>query len=135
MTELVTAEQADAVFLTLAWVGPLLGALIGLMFGYFRRCLTVGLWQGVAVGLLGPIVNALWLLHGALMAYDPQTGVAGLHRVSAHLISAVIFIAVGLVLGMVYRRLFFHGPGDRPARDDAAPDERDPEDGPEREAQ
>ncbi|MGI5818887.1 MAG: hypothetical protein ACOX9R_12410 [Armatimonadota bacterium] len=128
MTELVTVEQAEAVFLTLVWVGPLLGALIGLIVGYVRRCLTAGLWQGVAVGLLGPIIYAAWRFYEHTVSYDPATGEAGLHKVSVHVLNALIFITAGVALGVVYRRWVFPETGDEPEADDAAPDEPEADD-------
>lgn len=120
MTELVTTEQVESVLGVLIWAGPLAGALVGIIVGSMRKCPLRGLWQGVAVGLLGPIINALWLLHSSMMRYDPQTGVAGLHRVSAHVISALIFIAIGLLLGVIYRHGVFP---ERKAEAEQAPDE------------
>jgi hypothetical protein len=112
MTELVTVKQADAVALALIWVGPLLGALIGLITGYARGRLTVGLWQGVAVGLLGPVIYAMWRFYDYMVRYNPATGEAGLHKVSVHAVNALIFVVLGVALGVVYRRFVFRkGPG------------------------
>lgn len=107
MTELVTVEQADAFFRALIWVGPLLGVVAGIVAGYLRRRPLVGLGQGFAVGLLGPVVFAMWSLYSHTMRFDPETGVAGLHRASVHALNALIFIAIGVVLGVIYRRLVF----------------------------
>jgi hypothetical protein len=107
MTELVTVEQADAVLRALLWLGPLLGALIGLIAGVIRRCPVVGLWQGVAVGLLGPVVYGLWRLYSYTVRYDPESGVAGLHRISVHVVNGLIFIVLGVALGVIYRRFVF----------------------------
>ncbi len=118
MTELVTVEQADAVFRALIWVGPLLGALIGLAVGHLRERLLIGLGQGFAVGLLGPVLFGMWSLYSHTVRFDPETGVAGLHRVSVHALNALIFIAVGLVLGILYRRLVFPDLEERSAESD-----------------
>lgn len=122
MTELVTVEQADALMLALVWVGPLLGALIGLIAGYARRCPVLGLWQGIAVGLLGPVIYAMWNLYGYMVRYDPATGEAGLHKVWVHAVNGLIFIALGLVLGVIYSRFVFR---ERPGADDELHDEQD----------
>lgn len=106
MTELVTVQQVEEFLQALRIAGPIVGALVGLVVGMRRRCWKVGLWQGVAVGLLGPIVYALWRLHGVLMSYNPATGEAGLHRVWAHALSGLIFIVAGVGAGLVYRGLF-----------------------------
>ncbi|GEM_PF-1098328 len=107
MTELVTIEQVEEFLQALIVAGPIVGALVGLVVGMSRGCWKTGLWQGLAVGLLGPIIYALWRLHGVLMSYSPATGEAGLHRVWVHALSALIFIVVGLVLGAVFRRGVF----------------------------
>ena len=119
MTELVTVQQVEEVLQALRIAGPVVGALVGLAVGLSRRCWKVGLWQGVAVGLLGTIIYALWRLHGALMSYNPATGEAGLHKVWVHALSALIFIVAGLVLGVVYRRGVF--PQRECAADEEAP--------------
>jgi len=107
MTELISGEQADAVMLALIWVGPLLGVLIGLIAGYARGCPVVGVWQGTAVGLLGPVIWGMWRFYSWMVRYNPQTGEAGLHKVWVHAFNALIFIAFGLVLGVIYRRWVF----------------------------
>lgn len=107
MTELITVEQAEAVLRALIWVGPLLGALIGLIAGLARKCPALGLWQGVAVGLLGPVVYGMWRFYSYTVRYDPETGEAGLHRVWVHALNALIFIVLGVVLGVIYRRFVF----------------------------
>jgi hypothetical protein len=107
MTELVTVEQAETVLRALIWVGPLLGALIGIIAGAMRGCPTLGLWQGVAVGLLGPVVYGMWRYYDWMVRYNPETGQAGLHRVWVHAVNGLVFIVVGVALGVVYRRWVF----------------------------
>ena len=120
MTELVTVQQIEEFLQALRIAGPIVGALVGLAVGLRRHCWKVGLWQGVGVGLLvGPIIYALWGLHGTLMSYSPATGEAGLHKVWVHVVSALIFIVVGLELGAVYRRGVF--PYRECAADEEAP--------------
>ncbi len=123
MTELVTVEQAEAVLRALIWAGPLLGALLGLIIGAARKCPVLGFWQGVAVGLLGPAIYGLWLAYSAMVRYNPQTGEAGLHQVWVHAVNGLIFIVVGLVLGVIYRRFVFReGPGPADQGELDAPD-------------
>jgi hypothetical protein len=104
----------------LIWAGPLAGVVIGLIVGAARRCTTVGLWQGAAVGLLGPVTYGLWRFYDFTVRYNPQTGEAGLHKVRVHALNALIFIVLGLVLGLIYRRLVF--PKREPAADQGAHD-------------
>jgi hypothetical protein len=107
MTELITVEQAESVLRALIWMGPLVGALVGLITGAIRRCPVVGLWQGVAVGLLGPVVYGAWLLYDYMVRYNPETGEAGLHKVWVHAVNALIFVVLGVALGAIYRRFVF----------------------------
>ena len=107
MTELITVEQAESVLRALIWVGPLLGALIGLIAGRARKCVAVGLWQGVLAGLLGPVVYGMWRFYGYMVRYNPETGEAGLHKVWVHALNGLIFIAIGFALGIIYRRFVF----------------------------
>lgn len=123
MTELVTVEQAEAALRALIWAGPLLGAVLGVIIGAARKCAVVGLWQGVAVGLLGPAVYGLWLFYSYMVRYNPQTGVAGLHKVWVHVVNGLIFIALGALLGVIYRRFVF--PERAEATDDGAQDAPD----------
>jgi hypothetical protein len=110
MTELVTVEQAESVLRALIWMGPLLGALVGLIAGYARKCIGLGLWQGVAVGLLGPVIYGLWRFYSYMVRYNPETGEAGLHKVWVHALNALIFIVLGVALGAIYRRFVFGEP-------------------------
>ncbi len=123
MTELITIEQAEAVLRALIWLGPLVGALIGLIAGLVRKCPVLGLWQGVAVGLLGPVIYGLWRFYSYMTRYNPETGEAGLHKVWVHAVNALIFVIVGVVLGMIYRRFVFPE-CEAPAKPDAQTNEQ-----------
>jgi len=107
MQELVTVEQAHRLIAALAWALPLAGVVVGLIAGAARGAIGRGAWQGFAVGLLGPIIYAMWLLYSQMVRYDPETGRAGLHSVSTLILNALIFAAVGVMLGAFYRRVVF----------------------------
>lgn len=117
MQELVSVEQAESVLRWLVLGGPLLGAIVGALIGALRRrpqavsregCkIGCGAWRGFAVGLLGPIIYLMWRLFSHLVRYDPETGEAGLHKVSVMALSALIFVVVGALLGAFYRRVVF----------------------------
>ncbi|MBD3177691.1 MAG: hypothetical protein GF320_21165 [Armatimonadia bacterium] len=49
----------------------------------------------------GPLAWGLWSLYRARIAYDPATGVAGMHRVSVLLTNLAIFLGAGLVIGIL----------------------------------
>lgn len=128
MQELVTVEQAEAVLRTLVWAGPLLGLVIGAIAGAVLRQGASVAWRGLAVGLLGPIIYALWRLFGYMVRYNPQTERAGLHSVATLALSALLFIVVGALLGAFYRRVVFPGIG-RARATDSGPDVLDTENG------
>jgi len=107
MQELVTVEQADAVIRVLAWAGPVAGLIVGLIAGAVIRRAAQGVLRGIAVGMLGPVLWALWLVYSGLVRYNPQTERAGLHSVATLAFSALIFIVVGIGLGALYGRLVF----------------------------
>ena len=122
MQELVTVEQAHRVIVVLAWALPLAGLLLGAIAGAVRGVSGRGAWQGVAVGLLGPIIYAMWLLYSHMVRYNPETGRAGLHSVATLVFNALIFAVVGAMLGAFYRRVVFPPPeqrSDTPPAEDA----------------
>lgn len=53
------------------------------------------------LALCGPLFWGLWALYRARIAYNSETGVAGMHRVSVLLTNLLVFIAVGLAVGAV----------------------------------
>jgi hypothetical protein len=104
--EIVDLGQFARAVQALAIAMPLAAVLIGLIVGAARKQLVARLVRGVAVGLLGPIIYGLWLLYSYNIRYDPQTGVAGLHRVSILLVNVAVFAVVGVLLGLAYSRVF-----------------------------
>ena len=107
MQELVTVEQAESVLRWLVLGGPLLGLIVGTLIGAARHRPACTAWRGFAVGLIGPVIYLMWRLFSYLVRYNPETGEAGLHKVSVMLLSALIFVVVGALLGVFYRRVVF----------------------------
>jgi hypothetical protein len=95
MKELVTIEQADRVIALLAVALPVSGLVVGVVVGAARRQLGRGLLAGVMVGLCGPLLWLLWRMYGAIV------GVYGLDNVRGLLVNLGLFVAIGLVLGVV----------------------------------
>lgn len=106
MGELVTVEQAYAVIRVLAWVGPAAGLVLGAAQGALHGRALTGAGRGFALGMMGPVIWALWLLYDHLVGYDPATGRAGLHSVAVLAVNALICLVVGVALGYFYAWLF-----------------------------
>ncbi len=107
MNTLVTVQQAGEIIQIMAWAGPLAGLLIGIAAGFARGKVAASAWQGLAIGLLGPIIWGLWLVYSHLVRYNPETGQAGLHSVTTLALSALIFTVAGIAMGSLYRKLVF----------------------------
>ena len=107
MEELVTVEQAGAIVATLAWAGPVAGIIVGIIAGAMQGKAGRGAIRGLAIGALGPVIWALWLVFKHLVRYNPQTGHAGLHSISTLVVSVLIFVVVGIALGAFYGRIVF----------------------------
>ncbi|MEI6500923.1 MAG: hypothetical protein WCP21_07840 [Armatimonadota bacterium] len=98
MHEIINLAAFAKAILWLAFVLPVVGVVVGLVFR--------AVWKGLAVGLLGPLIYALWLGYSHLIRYDPVTGYCGLHHTSVLLLNVVLFALVGVALGAVYGWLF-----------------------------
>jgi hypothetical protein len=94
--ELVTVGQFGPLWgaLCLAWTAAL---LIACGLGIPRR--RGGRLLSGCLALLGPLGWGLWVLYRARVAYDPASGIAGLHRVPVLLTNLLLFVVVGAVIG------------------------------------
>lgn len=103
--ELITQEQFGAALSVFCLV--LLGVcvLVGLL-----RALQNRRWQvflpWLYAGGFAPLLYGLWTFYAWTVRYRPETGTAGLHRVSVLLADLLTFIAVGAGLGYLTARLF-----------------------------
>ncbi len=95
MQELVTVEQANNAIKLLALALPVIGLVVGLVVGAIRKQIGRGLLGGLLIGLCGP---AIWLLWGM---YNSIIGVYGLDSVRGLLVNLGLFVAIGLVAGVV----------------------------------
>ena len=96
MRELITPAQSEQLVVIVA----LATALIGAVWGY--RALGR---RGVAAGLCGPLIFALWQFHKYVTRYDPATGYLGLNKVKVLLLEVVLFIGIGAALGWVWSEI------------------------------
>ena len=88
--ELVNLAVVEQVILLLAFGLPVAGLLLGLGWGARSRRPVPGALQGLACGLLGPAVWALWRIYNAIEDHY------GLDSVKALLINLALFVAVGV---------------------------------------
>jgi len=111
MEELVTLEQAERAVRVLALALPAAGLIVGAIVGAVRRRLGRGLGLGLLCGLAGPAVFGLWRMYNAVI------GVYGLDSVRGLLINLALFVALGVVagllIGLLWRRMA-GGPGGPP---------------------
>ena len=98
MHEIVTLDQFNRVMLVVAAAGLPLGAILGALLRRLR--------QGLALGLLGPLAGLAWLLFRWTVRIDPATHYVGLYRPGVLAADVVIFVALGIELGWLYRRAF-----------------------------
>ena len=95
MQELISPAQSEKIVL----IGALLLALWGAFAGY--RALGA---KGSIAAVPGIFVWALWQLHKYVTRFDPQTGYFGLDKVKVLLGEAVLFIALGAVMGWLWSK-------------------------------
>lgn len=106
MHEIIDLHKFALVIKWLAIVLPVLGVFVGGIWGMRKKALAEGLGKGLAIGLLGPVVFGLWLVYSWLIRYDPATGYVGLHRTAVLWVNVGMFAVVGVILGIIYGRLF-----------------------------
>lgn len=106
MHEIIDLNKFALAIKWLAVVLPVLGLLIGVAIGAARKALVEGLAKGLAIGLIGPVIYGLWLVYSYLIRYDPATGYVGLHRTAVLWANIGLFAVVGIILGIIYGRVF-----------------------------
>ncbi len=89
MHELITVEAFahGLMMVSVAWV------VIGLVVTLIARGSPNALRRGLAC-------------YSWMVRVDPKTGYVGLHRVSVFVVSAMVFIAVGIAVGLLFARLY-----------------------------
>lgn len=103
---ILNEELVESIFFILAIAGPFVGLISGMVLGRIRGKSREYYWKGLFFGLLGPLNLLLYNLFEYMVRYDPKTGYVGLHHVKTLLINVLIFMSVGLVLGILYRLIF-----------------------------
>jgi len=100
MREIVDEKTVNLVLAVLAIAGPVAGLIIGAVVGGTRKAICPYAVRGLAVGLAGVLVFALWRVYSAI------TGRLGLDSLANLLVNLALFVALGLVLGIIASRLW-----------------------------
>jgi heme A synthase len=112
MREIVTVEQVQRLFSTLAVAGPVAGLLLGALVGARRGRTASDALCGLLVGMIFVLNLGMWTLYNAL------TDRFGLDSVKNLLINLALFVglgvAAGLILGYQARRRGVSGGGMAP---------------------
>ncbi len=113
MHELIDLGKFELALQILAAATLPVGLIVGTCLGRVRGAMRTQIIRGAAVGLLGPIIYALWRYYRWMVRLDPDTGYVGLHRPGVLALNVGVFIIVGALLGVAYTRIFR---GDAPTR-------------------
>ncbi len=105
MHELIDLAKFELTLQIAAATVLALGLVSGALLGHARSNISWYLSRGAAIGLLGPILYALWRYYLWMVRLDPATGYVGLHKPAVLFISVVIFAIFGLVIGLIYGRI------------------------------
>jgi len=104
MREIITLAQLDTLVL---WI-TLAGAPVGLFLGALVKALCQrreAPWQGLFLGLVASGTGLLWLFFRWTVRVDPAREYVGLYRPGVLLLNVLVFLALGLALGWLWRWL------------------------------
>jgi hypothetical protein len=96
MQELISPSQSEA--------GVLIASLALTFLCALRGWRVLGS-RGAVAGVLGPLVFGLWKFHQWMTRFDLQTEYFGLDKVKVLLLEVVVFVVVGVVLGLAWKNL------------------------------
>ena len=107
MKPLIAPESVEKALLFVAVIGPLAGAIVGVMIGAHERCARSKVIKGASIGAIGTLVYGMWHLYRAI------TNALGLDSVANLCVQIALFAAVGAILGYVMFGMwrFLRGPG------------------------
>ncbi len=106
MHELIDLGKFELALQLLAAATLPVGLIVGTYLGRARGAMRKYMIRGAAVGLLGPIIYALWRYYRWMVRLEPETGYVGLHRPGVLALNVGVFIIVGAILGLAYARIF-----------------------------
>lgn len=100
--EIVEPALVDRLLVLLAVIGPCLGALCGALYGARAGNLRRGASTGLLWGLCGTLNWLLWRVYNAWTDHN------GLDSVKNLIENLVLFLSVGVVIGVVVGRRTLH---------------------------
>ena len=106
MHELIDLGKFELTLQILAAATLPLGLIVGTCLGRARGAMRTQTIRGAAVGLLGPIIYALWRYYRWMVRLEPESGYVGLHKPGVLAVNLGVFIIVGAILGLAYTRIF-----------------------------
>ena len=109
MHELIDLAKFELAIRILAGAALPAGLIVGAWLGRLRGEMRWYLTRGGAVGLLGPILYALWCYYRWIVRLEPESGYIGLHKPSVLFLNVVFFAVFGAILGVIYGRIFRRG--------------------------
>ncbi len=105
MHELIDLAKFELAIRILAGAALPAGLVVGAWLGRVRGQMHWYLTRGGAVGLLGPILYALWCYYRWTVRLDPGSGYVGLHKPSVLFLNVVVFVVLGSAIGLAYGRI------------------------------
>ncbi|NLO72798.1 MAG: hypothetical protein GX100_01640 [candidate division WS1 bacterium] len=104
MREIITLQQMDTLVLWVTLGGAPVGLFLGaLVRGLFHR--RQAAWQGLFLGLVASGIGLLWLFFRWTVRVDPVGEYVGLYRPGVLFLDALVFLALGLGLGWLWRKI------------------------------
>ena len=102
MHELINIVTFEHVLIGAGVALTVAGIVIGVVLRKRGSITAVGV---VALALIGPVVYGGWVFYSWMVRYDPQTGYVGLHKVSVLLTNVGVSVALGIIAGLVARKV------------------------------
>lgn len=99
MREIVDVGAVGKLFAVLAVVLPLVGTVVGALWGRKRGNVRHGAGVGFAVGCIGILNELMWLLYNTLTERN------GLDSVRNVVVNLILFVVVGLGIGVLAGRV------------------------------
>ena len=103
MHELITVDAFERALVIACWSWFGVCDIIAMFCAAQRQRQAQRVW--LVAALLGPLVLALWKFYSWMVRVVPETGYVGLHKVSVAAICLLVFVGVGVAVGLGFRRM------------------------------